>query len=160
MNKSRKFVTSGVGFTFVVVGATGVIFKFFFKNHVLEQIHGWLGIALVAAAVVHIVQNWTSLRNHLRDWRVFGLLIPIILVSIFFSFGRREEGGGVTPRAVMHKLAQGNASDVARAFGKDVSSVFASMKNDGIRGGGDETVQQLARQNQKSPEDILAYFAK
>ena len=42
MNKHRKYVTSAVGFTFLVVGITGVIFQFFFKNPVLTHIHGWL----------------------------------------------------------------------------------------------------------------------
>ena len=162
MNKYRKFVTSGVGFTFVVVGVTGVIFKFFFKNHVLEQIHGWLGIAMVIAAVFHIVQNWASLRNHLRDWRVLTLVVPILLVAIFFSISQREQDGdGINPRAIVHKLFNGNAGDVAKAFGKNVNSVFALMKNDGLHvESGDESIQELARLNQKSPETVLAYFAK
>lgn len=40
MNTWRRFVTSGVAFSFAVVGATGIIFQFFFKSHVLENIHG------------------------------------------------------------------------------------------------------------------------
>ena len=164
MNRYRKFVTSGVGFTFLVVGVTGVIFQFFFKNHVLEQIHGWLGVALVLAAAVHIAQNWPSMRNHLRNWRVYGLLVPIVLVVAFFSVGHRDNGangGGINPRVLMQKLSHGRVSDVAKAFGQDVDTVLASMQSDGLRvGGSGETLQDLAHQNQKSPEAILAYFAK
>ncbi len=161
MNRYRKFVTSSVGFTFVIVGITGVIFKFFFKNHVLEQIHGWLGLVMVAAAIVHIIQNWRPLLNHFRDRRVFGLLIPIILVVGFFAFGQKETSGEVNPREVIHKLSQASANDVAKAFGKNVNSVFAAMNGDGLHvGSTDETVQELAEQNQRPPKGILIYFVK
>ena len=164
MNNLRKFVTSGVGFAFVVVGVTGVIFQFFFKNHPLEQIHGWLGVALVVAAALHITQNWPSMRNHLRNWRVYGLLVPIVLVVAFFSFGHRENGGncgGVNPRVIVQRLSHGRVSDVAKAFGQDVGTVLAAMQSDGLRvEDSGETLQDLAHRNQKSPEAVLAYFAK
>ena len=161
MNRYRKFVTSGVGFTFVVVGVTGVVFKFFFKNHPLEEVHGWIGLAMVAAAVLHIGQNWGSLRSHLRDWRVYLLLVPIVLVFVLVAVGQREEGGRGNPRAVIQKLAQGRVNDVARAFGKDANAVMATMRGDGLQvGGGDQTVAELARQNQQPPDGILTYFAR
>jgi len=161
VNKYRQFFTSGVGLTFVIVGLTGVIFQFFFKNHVLEEIHGWLGVAMVAVAIMHISQNWRPLKNHLRDRRVFILLIPIILLIAFFTFGKRETNQGMNPRVVMRKLYQASADDVARAFGKDVNLVFTSMKGDGLHvGNNNETVQELARDNRKSPETILVYFVR
>jgi hypothetical protein len=161
MKAYRKFITTTVAFIFVVVGATGVTFKLFFRDHALEEIHGWLGLALVTIAIFHIAQNWTHLRGYLRDRRVFAILIPIALVIALVTFGGNEAGGGVEPRQFIHKLSQGSATDVAKAFGKDVNVVFASMRNDGLQvDNQQETVQQLARENQKSPDRILAYFAR
>ena len=158
MNQYRRFVTSGVGFTFVVVGTTGVIFQFFFKNHFLEQIHGWLGVAMVVVAIIHIVQNWASLRNHFRDRRVFGLLIPIAVLCILFGLGQREkgrprEGGrGMNPREVFSKLSQAKANDVAKVFGKEVNSVLASMKSDGLQvSGSGETSRSWLRRITNHP---------
>lgn len=161
MNKYRKFVTSSVGFTFVVVGITGVIFQFFFKNHVLQEIHGWLGVAMVVVAVTHTLQNWKSLQSHLRDWRVFILLLPMVLVMAFFAFGQKQASREVNPKEVIAKLAQANADGLATALGKDVNLVFALMKSDGLQVvGADKTVQQLAQENKKSPASILVYFVK
>lgn len=177
MNKYRKFITSAVGFTFVVVAVTGVIFKLFFKTRPLEQIHGWLGLAMVAAAVFHILQNWAPLRNHFRDRRVFALLIPIVAVVVaMYAFapaggsrggkageGRRgdDRGRGPNTRVFMDKLSQAHITDVAKALGADTTAVFTSMKADGLTiGAGDQTVQQLAQDNHKSPEGILLYFVK
>ncbi|MBN8711839.1 MAG: hypothetical protein BGO12_15735 [Verrucomicrobia bacterium 61-8] len=98
MNRFRRFVTSGVGLTFLVVGATGVLFQFFFKTRLLVQIHTWLGLAMVAFALIHILQNWRSMLGHLRDWRVYSLLIPAGLAIWYISLqphrdGRREMAG-------------------------------------------------------------------
>lgn len=168
MNKYRKFITTSVGFTFLVVGATGVIFQFFFKTPVLEHIHGWLGVAMVAAALLHILQNWKPLQNHLRDGRVFLLLIPIVAVIALLTFGigqkekgGRGAGGKVSPRDLIGKLAQAHASDVAKVFGKDVTAVLSKMKGDGLQADSPEaTVQELAQGNRQSPEGILVYFVK
>ncbi len=161
MNEYRKLVTSGLGFTFMVVGITGIVFKFFIKNHALEQVHVWLGLAMFVLAMIHIVQNWTQLQNYFRDWRVFTLLVPIVLVTAFFFFGKTGTDRGANPRAIMHKLSHANANDIARVFGKDVNNVFLSMKADGLRvRGADETIQELANQNQKPPDRILVYFVQ
>jgi len=161
VNKYRQFFTTGVGFTFVVVGITGIIFQFFFKNHVLEEIHGWLGVGMVTLAVVHIFQNWRPLKKHLGDRRVFILLLPILLVAALFTFGTKEADQGMSPRAVVRKLVQASASDVAKVFGKDVDTVFASMRSAGLHAGNTaDTVQEIARDNHRPADAILIYFVR
>jgi hypothetical protein len=160
MSKYRKFITSSVGFCFAVVGVTGIIFKFFFKTHPLEQIHGWLGVAMVTAALFHIIQNWGPLKSYLRDWRVLTLLVPVVAVILGFAFAPAENSRS-NPRQVLHKLARGKASVVAAAFGKDVTQVAEAMKNDGLRvESTDETVEAIAHENDKPSEELLSYFSK
>jgi hypothetical protein len=161
VNRYRQFFTSGVAFTFLVVGVTGVIFQFFFKTKLLEEIHGWLGVAMVASAAVHIFQNWRPLKRHLQDRRVYALLLPIVLLVAFFTLAKPEKDQGVSPRAVVRKLSQAHAADVARTLGRDIDTVYASMKADGlqVRDSG-VTVQELAGDNRKPPEAILYYFMK
>ncbi len=163
MSKYRKFVTTGVGFTFLVVGITGVIFRFFFKNHALEEIHGWIGVAMFAAVLVHIVQNWRPLYNHLRDWRVFTLLIPLVLVIACLGYVPQASHSdpGVNPREIVNRLLHAKAGHLATAFNKNINSVLTLMKNDGLQvDSTDETIEQLALENQRSPEGILSYFIK
>lgn len=161
MNKYRQFFTSGVAFTFLVVGVTGVIFQFFFKTKLLEEIHGWLGVAMVSAAAVHIFQNWRPLKRHLQDRRVYLLLVPVFMLVAFFTFGGNDKEQGVSPKAVVRRMVQADTADVAKVLGKDLDKVVASMKADGllVRSTG-ATVQDLARENRKPPEAILNYFMK
>ena len=161
LSKYRKFVTTGVGFTFVVVGITGLIFKFFFKTPILENIHGWLGVALVCAALLHITQNWKPLLQHFRDWRVFVFLLPVGLVIGYFSLTQKETSQKVNPKQVMRKLTKSKTVDLAKVFGKDSSAIAASMEKDGLRVEGfDETVEDLAHANKTSPDHILMYFVQ
>lgn len=159
LKQYRRFVTSSVGFSFLVVGITGVIFKLWFKNHVLEEIHGWLGLAMFVAAVLHIAQNWGPIKNYLRDLRVLALLIPIIVAIAFIVFGQKEEGRGPNPRQVVHRLAEGSLADVAKVFGKDLNAVVSDMKNDGLNVGDTSArLEDIAKANNKPPEGLLTYF--
>ncbi len=192
MNKFRRFVTSGVGLTFLVVGATGVLFQFFFKTRPLVQIHAWLGVAMVAVALIHIVQNWRSMLGHLRDWRVYSLVIPAGLAIWYVSQhshkeGRREmagrgprteegrgegnsrreagEGGNASQerrrgsRDFIAKLSAAHMDGLASAFDKDIAAVVTAMKGAGLQVADNHlTILEIASQNQKAPEEILAYF--
>ncbi len=160
-NKFRKFVTTSVGFSFLVVAVTGIIFKFFFKTRPLEDIHGWLGVAMVAAALMHIIQNWKPLQNHLRDWRVFLLLVPICSVMIFFFRTQQEVKSKLNPKQVVRKLGNASSADLAKVFGKDPDAVIALMKKDGLQvDSSEETAKDLAEKNKTSPDNILSYFVK
>src|ERR1700677_1355796 len=109
----RKFFTSTVGFTFAVLGTTGVIFKFFFKNHTLTEIHAWLGVAMFAAAIFHIIHNLGPIRKYLRDKRVLALLVPIVSVIVFLSLVEGEEKrDGVNPKQIVEKLAEADLADL------------------------------------------------
>ena len=162
MKKFRKFITTGVGFTFLVVGTTGVIFKLFFVNYTLEEIHGWLGLLLVTVVTLHVLQNWHSLKNHLKDPRVFGFIVPIALVVSYFYFVAKEPvRSGVNPRQVIQALSRASADNLAKALGKDTNSIFAAMKKDGLTiGDSGESIEELAKQNHKLPDGILEYFFK
>jgi hypothetical protein len=150
-----------VGYTFVVVGITGVIFKFILKNHPLEEIHGWLGLTMVVAAIIHIFHNWKSLRVYLREPRVLALMIPIVFAIGFFALSPGEPKSELHPREVIHKLSMASAVDVAKVFGQDVKSVVSHMRSEGLQVSTEtETIDALADENHQQPEAILTYFVK
>ena len=161
MKNNRRFITMGLAFTFAVVAVTGIILRFFFKNHMVEETHVWIGLAMTAVGIVHTAQNWTCVKNYLHDPRVYVLLLPILLVMALFAFSPKEADNGMNPRLVVRKLAQAPAPDVARVFGKDIQSVLTSMKGDGLQvGTPNQTIDELAQLNQKRPEQLLLYFSR
>lgn len=162
LKQYRKYVTSSVGFTFLVVGATGMIFKFFFKTHTLEEIHGWLGVAMFVAAIWHIAHNWGAIQNYLRDKRVLALLIPVVLViAVIVATQEKETERGVSPRQVVRELSRGSFENIAKAFGKDSGAVMTAMKADGLSIENEHSsLEDIARANHKRPEGLMVYFLK
>lgn len=157
----RRWVTSSVGFTFLIVGSTGVFFKLFYTNHTVQDVHGWMGVALVLAALFHIYNNWVSLRGHLADRRIYLLLLPILIAIcvIVFAPDDEEEGKGPKPKQIVAQLSHGRTVDVAKALGQDTDSVMAAMKQDGIKvQNSDETLETIANANGKPLGMILRYF--
>lgn len=161
--KYRRFITASVFFTFAVVGVTGVTFKLFFKTHTLQEIHGWLGLALVVAALGHMTQNWRTLQIYLRDRRVLSLMIPVIpviAVIVGFAFAPAERPRP-NPRALLQQLSQGHVRAVAAAFQQNPEVALRAMEKDGLKiSQEDPTVDELARENHRPPEAILQYFAR
>lgn len=162
MNALRKYVSSAVGFCFVIVGITGLIFKFAFKNHPLEEIHGGLGVALVAAAVFHIRQNWGSLKSYLKSPRVLALLIPVLGLSAVLGLDSdEEERKGPSPKKVVQALTHSSIEDLARAFHADSNAVAAKMTQDGLQGvTPGAAIEAVAKTNQKKPEELMSYFVQ
>ncbi len=142
--------------------------------------------------MIHIVQNWRSMLGHLRDWRVYSLVIPPGWPSgMSASFHTRRAGGkwlaavraarqGVakeTPaarqakaerprrsdgrgsREFIAKLSAAHMDGLASAFDKDIAAVVTAMKGAGLQVADNHlTILEIASQNQKAPEEILAYF--
>lgn len=158
----RKFISTGIGFIFLVVGITGVIFQFFFKNQVLESIHGWLGVAMVVVAVIHVIQNWKPLRNYLKQPVVYALLVPIILWCAYFALLQKPaRGGGFSPRMLIGKLSDAKPTDLAKVFGKDISTVSAKMNQDHVEvQNSEQSLKQIAQANGKEPQALLGYFLR
>lgn len=161
MTGTRRFVTMAVAFTFAIVAVTGIVFQFFFKTRTLEHIHAWLGLAMTAAAAVHVLQNWRPMSAYLRDARVYALLVPIAVVVGYFAFEPAATNPGPSPRLVVAKLSSAHADDLARAFGKPIESVFAAMAADGLApADAGETIAHLAERHHLAPDRVLGYFVR
>ena len=164
MNKLRSYITVGVGFCFLVVAITGVIFEFFFKTKFLENVHGWVGVGMVAFALFHILQNGRPLLVHFRNWRVYLLLVPIIAALGFSQRSlstKQRAGDDVNPGMVLAKLTTARAEAVAQVFGKDFAAVGKQLEKDGLHVSDPTlTIQQIAESNHTGPRRILGYFLR
>lgn len=158
MNACRKYITSGTGFAFLVVAGTGLFFKLFFKNHALEEIHGWVGILMLIFASLHLYQNWKSFTNHLKDFKTWLNLAPIAIIIALFSFGESETNQ-IGPKQVMGNLFSSNITVVSQVFKKDPEAVLLNMKNSGLTiDSSSQTLSKVAEDNKKKPQELLVYF--
>ena len=88
--KSKNLVSLFVSLIFLVLSVTGLLIYFAQGGHTVDHIHAWFGFMFVAAAVFHIVNNWSSIVGYTRDRRTGGIrkefYLPV-LVAIVFTVG-------------------------------------------------------------------------
>ncbi len=129
--KSKNLVSLSVALVFLVLSATGLLIYFAQGSHAVEHVHAWFGSMFVAAAVFHIVNNWSSLRAYGKDRRTGGirreLILPALIVVVFAGgiaadlpvFGKLANAGKTLVRGNKppkdDSLAQAAIDSIARA---------------------------------------------
>ena len=63
MKKFRSFATSLTTATFIIVGISGVMLFFNMKSLGAKLIHEYIGLAMMAVCVMHIVANFGSFKG-------------------------------------------------------------------------------------------------
>jgi hypothetical protein len=79
----------------------------------------------------------------------------------FFDLQKEPPERQINPRQVVRRLSKSSVADLAKVFGKDLDTVFISMKRSGLQVEcGNETVKELAEKNKTSPDSLLTYFVQ
>ncbi len=85
--KSKNLVSLSVAAVFVVLSVTGLLIYFGQGNHTVDHTHAWFGMLFFAAAVFHIVNNWSSIKGYSVSRKAGGirreLIIPSLVVILF-----------------------------------------------------------------------------
>ena len=84
------------GLTFAVAAVTGLIMFFNYKNGSITQLHQWIGLAFLAAAVWHVCINWRAFSSYLKSPAFWvGLAAVAIICALILALpGGRGQGQG------------------------------------------------------------------
>ena len=88
--KQKNLVSLMVAAVFTVLSITGLLIYFGQGNHIIDHTHAWFGMLFFAAAVFHIINNWSSIKGYSTDRRTGGIrreLILSALVATLFAGG-------------------------------------------------------------------------
>ncbi len=158
MNKYRIVISVLVGISFAVVGVTGILIKFVFKSHAMNEIHTWVGMVMVVMAVLHLLVNWKPFAGYFRNRRLYLLAIPFVVYLLVQ--GLQKDEGRRGPNFIQ-KIFQAKAGDVAAVYGKSPDQALASLREAGLKADGtNETIQQISEQNHRRAEDVLNLMAQ
>lgn len=139
--KSKNLVSLSVALVFLVLSVTGLLIYFAQGSHAVDHIHAWFGILFVAAAVFHIVNNWSSIMGYSKNRRTGGIrrevVIPALITAVFAGgiaadlpvFSKLANAGKVLVRGDKPKrggpLAQAAVDSIARATETAYASAFS-----------------------------------
>jgi len=160
MNKLLRIVATPLTiFGSFVVLISGLIMFFAFKNHLLEELHGQIGILLTVGVILHVVVNWRPFVNYFKKSQSYFVIIPIVIIALNLAFSN-ESKPGVNPKVIFSKLENSSLSTVALVFKVEPQLVIEKLKSTGINvDSPEQMLKEIATKNHKNPKDVLDLFA-
>lgn len=131
---SRDWATPLLLATFALMACTGVLMFFHWHTHLQEEIHAWLGWAVVAAAVLHVVCNLALFKRHFTGRRLaVGLLAVALAVLVGTSLMRPAGSQGPSvPAVAVQALAGTPLHTLAEVFGLSVADARQALAGAGL----------------------------
>jgi len=160
----RRYATPLSFVTFVAAAATGVMLILDIGSRQVSELHEWMGLAFVAAMILHLVRNWRGVVAMLSAARskaiVVGLGALAAVLIVGFAVGAQEEGRG--PHYIMQRLASAPIGKLAPALGVTGEEAIARLERSGVAVEGPEQslADIAAKQHERLPRLIEVVLAE
>lgn len=163
----RGFATPLSFITFLGVGVTGILMLLEIRGP-LGDVHEWLGIAFIAALLLHLIRNWRGVIAMLKaptSKTVVGVVgaatAVLILLAIPFGGAHGGHGGRGGPWMVVNRVADAPLSTAAPALGLSGDEAVARLRSGGVEvEGAHETLAQIARDHDQPLPRLYALMLR
>lgn len=159
MTLLQRYATIATTALFPVIAISGVL-MFFEIGGPLREAHEWLGMAFVAAVLLHLVRNWAMFTKLFKHKRTYVLLGIVVLATLAFSAeGLMEgEGGGGNPmRNFIQQASTAPITSLAPVMGQTPEAMMDRLSKAGIAvTSPDQSLKQLADANDAEMPKLLA----
>ena len=134
----RKYATPLSLVTGLAVSITGLMMLFGIRGE-MGDLHEWIGVAFVAAILMHIVRNWKALGFLFRSkgsavTAIVGSLALCALIvmhlPMFADQGEAGHRGG--PWMALNRVAEAPIAVSAPALGLTADQAVAKLRNAGV----------------------------
>ena len=124
--------------TGMAVSITGLMLMFGIRGE-LGEVHEWIGIAFVAALLLHMGRNWRGVQAMMKARTpkmivgVLGVACAVLVALTFLPSGEGEGHGGPRgPWMVVNRVADAPIATAAPALGLTSDQVIAKLRNAGV----------------------------
>lgn len=156
-NFLRKWATPLTMGAFLLLSVTGVLMFFHLDMGLNKLAHEWLGWALVAGVVAHIMVNFASFKKHLNSpvgRGMVGLFALLLVVSALIPEGKDRPQ--LPMRVVMDHLTTAPLTAVAAIAKISPETLMERLKNEGISvDSPQKTLADLSGGNEKRARRLL-----
>jgi hypothetical protein len=145
INAQRPWITPLVTGIFLLMAVTGSLMFFHLDSGLNKSAHEWLGWAMVAAVLLHLLLNVNAFKRHLLNrtgrWVMGACALALGLSSVPLG----GQGGGNPPFAApLQALAQAPLGTVAQVAGVKGSELRARLSAVGVASQSDgQSIQDL-----------------
>lgn len=133
MNIQRKWVTPVTAGAFLLSATTGALIFFHLDSGANKPVHEWMGLLLIAAAILHVTANFAGLKLHLATLRG-QLLIGAFVIVLLGSFTPiRNESGEPPFVQPIRALSQAPLTTLAQVAQVTPAELRARLSHAGIQ---------------------------
>ncbi len=164
MNPLLRVSTPATVAAFVVSGVTGVLLFFHLGERLFKELHEWLGLAFVAAALLHLLRNRKALSSHARKpalWIASGLALVAAAAFIVPAMTPREGGGGDGSRRLLQAMMAAPLEQVAPILATTPDELSGRLTAAGFTVAGPTTsLRDVAKASGRSPQELTAVLVQ
>jgi len=152
----QKYATPLATALFAVVGVSGVLVFFHLGGGSLKGLHEWLGLAFVAAALLHVTRNWNGFIKLAKTRRTQALigLTGIATAAFLLVSG---QGSGNPMKSFVFAAAEAPLPQVAQVLNIPADRLINDLKAQGFTVTG--ATQSLAQIAKASKRDVPEAFS-
>ena len=148
MKNLKNIGTGSTIATFVVIAVTGVALFFGVRAGLIKTLHEYIGLVMVAAAVIHIVVNWKPFLNYFKGTKGTAIVVALAVVAGIWGYSV----SGSMPKQTNWK--KGMAYD--KMITMDINTAMSAMDGNQTRFN-----EFLASKGIQAPQNIsIKDFAK
>lgn len=145
----RDLATSATALVFLVVGMTGVMMYFHWFDAYTKEMHETLGLAFVAAAILHVYVNWRAMRGYFSK-KLFLILLAVV-AAVSAGFLLNAKSGPDPKRIVLDAVLKAPLEVSAGVLGQDLDAVKTRLHDRGIEANATSSIDTLSKANRMSP---------
>ena len=128
-----KYATALTTALFAVIAFSGVALFFHFKVPLVKSMHEWLGLALVAAAALHIWRNWGAMKGYFSRQTIYAPMALVLLIGGgFMASAASSPRSGDPSRQIVAAVASAPLAQVAPLFQQDADKVVSQLREKGF----------------------------
>lgn len=154
----RKVTTPITGALSLVIGVSGVMLFFHFAEGLVKEAHEWLGMAFVAAILIHLAINWSTFKQHFRKpaaWVGTGIVSALSVMFLLSSLSGTPHDNPT--RSIMRSIQTAAVSDLAPVFKISQSDLIQKLDKAGVEiETGQESLQELADKSGVNSRRLIA----
>lgn len=147
--------------SFAVVAVTGFLMFFHWDVGSMKPVHEWLGLALVAGGLAHLVVNWRPLVRHFRRPIGLGIIAIVCVAGALWMIPRGGRPHGPSLGSVVAALEQSPLALVAQVAQCSPQSAVETLRSQGIQVENEtQKIAEIAADNGRRSTEILAYVTQ